>query len=313
MLRWLLLSTVLLIAGFARAEPAIHDLDWVDESRRRPVPVRLYWPEGDQPMALVVFSHGIGGSRLGYRYLGEYFAGHGVASLHLQHVGSDRSLWLGNPFTLVGRLKTAAQEREALERVRDLSFALDRLLAHERFGARIDRKRIAAAGHSYGANTVLLAAGAAVERGGRRLELRDARIRAAVLLSAPPFYGEPDAKAILRSVTLPTLHITATEDVIHIPGYYSPASDRVAVFEAVGGPMKALAVFEGGSHGIFTNRGGTGGDELNPKVKAATSELALAFLQRVFYGRDESLARWPQTWGALLARWTSPGKAAPAR
>jgi predicted dienelactone hydrolase len=313
MLRWLLLSTVLLFGGLARAEPAIHDLDWLDESRQRPVPVRLYWPEGEQPVALVVFSHGIGGSRLGYRYLGEYFAGHGVASLHLQHVGSDRSLWLGNPFTLVGRLQAAAQEREALERVRDLSFALDRLLAHERFGARIDRKRIAAAGHSYGANTVMLAAGAAVERGGRRLELRDARIRAAVLLSAPPFYGEPDAKAILRSVTMPTLHITATEDVINIPGYYSPASDRVAVFEAVGGPMKALAVFEGGSHGIFTNRGGTGGDELNPKVKAATSELALAFLQRVFYGRDESLARWPQTWGALLARWTSPGKSAPAR
>jgi len=313
MLRWLLLSVALLCAGSARAEPSTHDLDWIDESRQRAVPVRLYWPEGSKPVPLVVVSHGIGGSRLGYSYLGQYFASHGMASLHLQHVGSDRSLWGGNPLSLVGRLQDAAQEREALERVKDLSFAVDQVLAHEEFGKRIDRRRIAAAGHSYGANTVMLAAGAGVRREGRRLELRDPRIKAAVLLSAPPFYGKEDLKAILQSITLPTLHVTATEDVIRIPGFFSPASDRVAVFEAVGSPLKALAVFEGGSHSIFTNRIGTGGSELNPKVKTATKELALAFLQRVFEGRGEALQRWPETYRPLLARWTSPGTAAAVR
>jgi len=260
-----------------------------------------------------VFSHGIGGSRRGYSYLGEHFAANGIASLHLQHVGSDRSLWTGNVLSLVGRLQDAAQEREAVERVRDLSFALDQLFAHQDFGRRVDRRRIAAAGHSYGANTVMLAAGASVRREGRRLEIRDPRIKAAVLLSAPPFYGEEDLKAILQSITLPTLHVTATEDVIRIPGYYSPASDRVAVFEAVGSALKTLAVFEGGSHSIFTNRGGTGGAELNPKVKAATKELALAFLQRVFEGKGEALQRWPETYRLLLARWTSPGTVAAVR
>lgn len=313
MLRWLLLSTSLLLAGSARAEPAAHDLDWFDAARQRSVPVRLYWPDASTPVALVVFSHGIGGSRHGYSYLGEYFASQGMASLHLQHVGSDRSLWGGNPLSLVGRLQAAAQEREALERVKDLSFALDRLLAHEEFGPRIDRARIAAAGHSYGANTAMLAAGASVEREGRRLSVRDPRIRAALLLSAPPFYGEQDTKAILQTVTLPTLHVTATEDIIRIPGYYSPASDRVAVYEAVGSAYKALAVFEGGSHSIFTNRAGSGGAELNPQVKSATKELALAFLQRVFEGRSEALLRWPETYRPLLARWTSPGTAAAVR
>jgi len=313
MFRWILFCSALLLAGFARAEPSTRDLDWFDETRQRAVPVRLYWPESSKPVPLVVFSHGIGGSRRGYSYLGEHFAANGIASLHLQHVGSDRSLWAGSPLGLVGRLHDAAQEREALERVRDLSFALDQLLGHGEFGARINRQRIAAAGHSYGANTVMLAAGASVERDGRRLELRDARIKAAVLLSAPPFYGEDDPKAILQTLTLPTLHVTATEDVIRIPGYYSPASDRVAVFDAVGSPLKALAVFEGGSHSIFTNRAGAGGAALNPQVKAATRELALAFLQRVFEGRDEALQRWPQTYRALLARWISPGTAAKAR
>jgi dienelactone hydrolase len=299
-LRWLLLSLSFLLAGLARAEPSTHDLDWFDEARQRAVPVRLYWPEGAGPVPLVVVSHGIGGSRQGYSYLGEHFAANGMASLHLQHVGSDRSLWAGNPVSLVGRLQDAVQEREALDRVKDLSFALDKLLADERFGTRVDRARIAAAGHSYGANTVMLAAGARVQRAGRTLELRDPRVRAAVLLSAPPFYGEADPKAILRSITL---HVTATEDIIRIPGCYSPASDRIAVFDAVGSPMKALAVFQGGSHSIFTNRAGTGGVELNPKVKAATRELALSFLRRVFDGKDEALARWPETYGPLLARW----------
>lgn len=308
MWRRLLLAVLLLpfLAGAALASAyETLDLDWVDASRQRPVPVRLYWPEGGQPVALVVFSHGIGGSRRGYSYLGEHFASRGIASLHLQHVGSDRSLWSGNPFSLLGRLQDAAREGEALERVRDLRYALDQVLAHETFGARIDRARIAAAGHSYGANTVMLASGAAIVRDGRPVELRDARIRAAVLLSAPPFYGEKDPAPILRPVTLPTLHITATEDTIRIPGFYSPVDDRLAVFDAVGSPLKALAVFEGGSHNIFTNRRASGGAELNARVKEATRELALAFLQRVFDGRGEALERWPQTYAALLSRWVS--------
>ncbi len=313
MLRWIVFTTALLASGLGQAEVRAQEFDWFDGARQRAVPVRLYWPEGARPVPLVVFSHGIGGSRRGYSYLGEYFAANGIASLHLQHVGSDRSIWTGNLWQLATRLQDAAQEHEALDRVRDLSFALDQLLADARYGKLIDREHIAAAGHSYGANTAMLAAGAGVVRNGRRLEMRDARIKAAVLLSAPPFYGEEDLQAILKSITLPTLHITATEDVIRIPGYYSPASDRVAVFDAVGSPVKALAVFEGGSHSIFTSRGGTGGSELNPKVKSATRELALAFLQRVFKGNDEALARWPETYRPLLARWTSPGTAAAVR
>jgi len=313
MLRWILLTTALLASGLARAEASAQEFDWIDGARQRAVPVRLYWPDSAKAVPLVVFSHGIGGSRRGYSYLGEHFAANGIASLHLQHVGSDRSLWTGSMLSLVGRLQDAAQEREALERVRDLSFALDQLFAHAQYGRLIDRNRIAAAGHSYGANTAMLAAGASVLRDGRQLALRDPRIKAALLLSAPPFYGEEDLKAILQSITLPTLHVTATEDVIRIPGFYSPASDRIAVFDAVGSPLKALAVFEGGSHSIFTNRGGTGGVELNPKVKSATRELALAFLQRVFEGRGEALQRWPETYRPLLARWTSPGTAAAVR
>lgn len=286
------------------------EFDLHDAARGRDVPLRLYWPAraaAGERVPLVVFSHGLGGSRRGYSYLGQYWASQGLASLHVQHVGSDRQLWVGNPFGLVGRLQDAAQEREAQARVQDVRFALDHLLASER-GASIDASRIVAAGHSYGANTTLLLSGARVARGERQeaLELRDPRIKAAILISAPPFYGHADSAAILKPISIPTLHITATEDVIRIPGYYSDARDRLAVFEATGSPAKSLAMFEGGSHSIFTDRAGTGGAELNPRVKAATRELTLAFLAQVFDGREEGLLNWGERYRSMLSRWVPP-------
>jgi len=292
------------------SEPLISDIDWIDTTRERAVPVRLYWPAQvpvGASVPLVVFSHGIGGSRSGYSYLGKHFASHGIASLHLQHVGSDRQVWFGNPFGVVGRLWKATSEEEAIQRVRDLRFALDELLEHSAYGARIDRARIAAAGHSYGANTVMLAAGATLQRNGHSVEFRDPRIRAALLLSAPPFYGEPALDTILKPLTLPTLHVTATEDVIRVPGFYSAPADRVALFDAAGSRIKTLAMFEGGSHSIFTDRGGTGGMLLNPRVKSATQDLALAFLRSVFDAQDDGMQQWPGKYGALIARWVHLG------
>jgi len=296
-----------------QAQPQVFDLDWVDTARQRPVPVRLHLPgEGSavRPLPVVVFSHGIGGSRRGYSYLGRHFASHGIASLHLQHVGSDRSLWGGSVWGLMGRLQGAAQEAEALARVQDLRFALDTLLAGD-LAPRFDAERIVAAGHSYGANTTLLSAGARVPRDGRDLVLRDDRVRAAIAISAPPFYGQNDMRSILGDIAVPSLHVTATEDVIRIPGYFSGAADRVAVWEATGAARatpKWLAVFEGGSHSMFTDRPGTGGPVLNPQVKAATKTLALAFVQTVFGADDTALRAWPQQHAAILARF----EAAPA-
>lgn len=273
------------------------DLDWHDSARDRRVPVRLYWPDtaaSGAPVPLIVFSHGIGGSRAGYSHLGRHWAEQGYASLHVQHVGSDHQLWRGNVFTLPGRLQQATQESEAIARVADMRYALDQLLAGER-GARIDTTRIVAAGHSYGAMTAMLAAGARVERSGQTLALRDSRISAAILMSAPPFYGEADFGPILREVGIPTLHLTTTEDVIRVPGYHSPPADRLRVFDATGSSLKVLAVFEGGSHSVFMDRRGSG--DAPQQIRAATRELSVAFLRRVFDG-SESGASGLAGWGA---------------
>lgn len=311
----MLLATLAAPHSAVRAERTdppylIVDFDWVDQARSRPVPARLYWPttavsEGSVP--LVVFSHGIGGSRQGYSYLGKHWSAHGIASLHVQHVGSDAALWRGNPFGVVGRLHAAAQEKEAIARAADVRFALDRMLSDEpgSRGALVDRQRIVAAGHSYGANTTLLTIGAQVVRNGQTIDCLDSRFSAAVVISAPPFYGETDLSAVLRNVSVPTMHVTATDDVIAIPGYHSDVTDRLAIFDAIASPHKLLAVFRGGSHSMFTDRPLTGGLSLNGKVKLATSALTLAFFDFAFDGDSAALTQWQANWQPILAQ--APG------
>jgi dienelactone hydrolase len=283
------------------------DLSWMDAARQREVLARLYVPAAKDkasPVPLVVFSHGIGGSREGYTYIGKYLAANGIAALHVQHVGSDRSLWFGNPLQMVGRLQDAAKESEAINRTKDVRFALDQVFADAALKPLLDAQRIAAAGHSYGANTTLLLSGARVQRAGGAMDLADPRIKAAVIISAPPFYGEGDPAQILKSINVPSLHITATGDEIKIPGYYSAAQDRVAVYEATAPAQgKLLAVFKEGSHSMFTDRLGTGGEALNPQVKKATRELMLAFFQQVFAGQREALSAWPAQHQSLVARY----------
>jgi dienelactone hydrolase len=300
------------------------DLRWTDALRPdgpREVLARFYLPvavKGSEneavipPVPLVVFSHGIGGSREGYSYIGKHLAANGIAALHVQHVGSDRSLWFGNPLQMVTRLQEAAKDKEAIARTQDVSFVLNQVLASPEFKSRVDATRISAAGHSYGANTVLLLVGARVLRDSQVLDLADPRIRSAVIISAPPFYGQGDPQSILGGIAVPSLHITAQGDEINIPGYYSAAKDRVAIFEATASTQssvaKTLAVFSGGSHSIFTDRLGTGGETLNPLVKKATRDLILAFLRQEFFADDRAITEWPAQHQAVVSRFEQSQK-----
>ncbi|HEY0894455.1 MAG TPA: hypothetical protein VGE32_15450 [Cellvibrio sp.] len=278
-------------------------LDWFDAERQRAVPALLFVPQ--QPTAekipLIVFSHGLGGARDRYAYLGQYWASKGVASLHLQHVGSDRQVWQGSRLTLAFRLKKAAGDEEALNRVADVKFALDQFLKTP-FADVIDNENLMIAGHSYGANTAMLLAGAQVERDKRKIHLQDQRFSAAILISAPPFYSDESLADILANLTIPTLHITTTKDEIKVPGFYSAPEDRVALFKATGSTYKVLAVFYGGSHNIFTGRRQRPELAVQDQViKAATQTLSLAFIKQSFSGNEQAIRNWQLQHQTLLA------------
>ncbi|RVU35628.1 acetylhydrolase [Rheinheimera riviphila] len=285
------------------------ELEWFDDARQRAVPVLYYAPKqrddvqaSSDKLPLIVFSHGLGGSRDRYAYLGKYWASQGFASLHVQHVGSDRQIWRGSRLTLPFRLMAAAGDDEALARVADVKFALTTLLESDR-SAQIDQTKIVMAGHSYGANTSMLLVGAKVERSAALPPLRDPRFSAALLISAPPFYDGAPLAAVLSSVTVPTLHITNTMDEIEVPGYHSAPSDRIDLYQAMGGSYKVLAVFHGGNHNIFSGRRQRPELGVQAQVlQAATQSLSGAFLKGLFLQDAQQLRQWQQQHQTLLAR-----------
>lgn len=276
--------------------------DWIDQNRNRAVPALLFKPAHQQKAkALIVFSHGLGGSKERYAYLGQYWASQGYASLHVQHDGSDRKVWRGNRLLLPFRLMDAADETEALARVQDVKFALDQILVSE-YAADFDEENIMMAGHSYGANTSMLLSGAQVEQNGQLVSLKDERIKAAILISAPPFYNDQPLDQVLAQVTIPTLHITTTEDEIKVPGYYSAPQDRFELYYAMASSYKVLAVFSSGSHNIFS--GWRRDSDTAPQqqvIKAATQALSSAFIEQVTTGDGRAMSQWAQQHQPVLS------------
>ncbi|MEP0843579.1 MAG: hypothetical protein HRF43_12825, partial [Phycisphaerae bacterium] len=102
--------------------------DWRDQARDRDVPVKVYYPQaGGGPFPVIVFSHGLGGSRETYSYLGRHWAGHGYVCVHVQHVGSDESVWKGQTRPMEAMKRALLDPRNTLNRPPDVRFVLDRL------------------------------------------------------------------------------------------------------------------------------------------------------------------------------------------
>ncbi len=64
-----------------------------DTARQRDIPLRVYLPSAHTQHPVVLFSHGLGGTRSGCAYLGRHWAARGFVAVFLQHVGSDDSVW----------------------------------------------------------------------------------------------------------------------------------------------------------------------------------------------------------------------------
>jgi predicted dienelactone hydrolase len=266
-------------ASAGRYEIEVREFDWHDAARGRTVPARLYVPRDAKRVPLVVFSHGLGGSRFGYSHLGRHWASHGFASLHLQHAGSDRSVWSSQGFAVLTALRAAATTDNAIARVKDVSFAIDRTLAEPALAEAIDAQRIGIAGHSFGANTALLAAGARFRENGKVLSFADPRVRAAIVLSAPSLPAEQDPSFVYSGILVPTLHLTGTLDATPIPGLSTMPEERRVPFDSMATGPRYLGIFEGGRHSMFND---WSRDETTEAIRSSARALTLAFWRSVF-------------------------------
>jgi len=240
-------------AGPYQVQPV--ENEWFDQKRGRQVPVKIYRPaDAPGPRPVIIFSHGLGGSRASYEYLGRHWASHGLVSVHLQHQGSDLEVWR-NDSSPVKALRQAALNPEAIiNRPLDISFALDQLERLNRedalFQGRVALNRIGATGHSFGAHTTLTVAGQImIGPGGSEHSWGDPRIKAFVAMSAPvPQRREQWPHAYSR-IKIPGLHLTGTED--DLPIGHSPAAERRAPYDHIDGPDQYLIIFQGGDHMVF--------------------------------------------------------------
>jgi predicted dienelactone hydrolase len=149
--------------------------------RGTPLEVRVSAPVTGTELPIVLLSHGFGWHLDGYAPLADYWAAHGFAVIQPTYLDSRRlALPADDP-------RTPGIWRQ---RVRDAGHALDQLdrleAAVPGLAGRLDRSRIAAAGHSFGAQTTSVLLGARVldADGTPSEDLADARVQAGILLAA---------------------------------------------------------------------------------------------------------------------------------
>jgi len=273
----------------AHALPAPLDLAVIDSARGREIPIRVFLPAEKLPAPVVLFSHGLGGSRAGNAFMATHWAARGYVAVFIQHPGSDCSVWQDKPAAeRMQAMRRAASAKNFLLRVKDIPAVLDQLqrwhgTAGHALAGRLDLKKIGMSGHSFGAMTSQAVSG----QKNAMADFNDARIRAAVAFSpSSPRRGSP--REAFGRVSIPWLLMTGTKDVAVI-GNTDPES-RLAVFPALPPGGKYELVLDKAEHSAFTDRPLPGDTEKrNPNHHRVILALSTAFWDA--WLRDDAAAR----------------------
>ncbi|MBL8519296.1 MAG: dienelactone hydrolase [Betaproteobacteria bacterium] len=244
------------------------DETWRDAKRERDVPVKVYAPASRDEQAtfpVVLFSHGLGGSREAGRLWAAHWASHGFIVLALQHAGSDEGLWkdraAGN---IEANLKGGMTFSNLALRVGDVRFAIDeigrRAQASESPWKRADPARIGMSGHSFGAQTTLAVTGQKSPGLSGQAGL-EPRIRAAIALS-PNARNKMNLPRQFGDIRVPFFSVTGTEDG-SVLGDGTTWQDRTLPHEHMPDGGKYLVVYDGADHMVF------GGQEIRRRAKTA--------------------------------------------
>ncbi len=250
--------------------------------------VRVSAPVTGHDLPLVLFAHGFGSSLDGYSPLADYWAAHGFVVIQPTHLDSKT-------------LGLSADDPRKPElwrfRVEDMRRILDDLDVLEAavpgLSGRLDRNRIAAAGHSFGGQTAGILLGLRVPDAetGVAEDLSDTRIKAGVLLATAgtggkdltPFAAEslpwlrnPD----FAPMTTPALVVAGDQD--DLPLTIRGADWTTDPYFLSSGEKSLLTLF-GAEHflgGISGYESAETTDE-NPARVTLVQQVTLAYLRHV--------------------------------
>ena len=273
-------------------KPAHLDLTARDVTRNRDLPLRIFLPATREPQPVVLFSHGLGGSREGSGFLGEHWASRGYVAVFLQHPGSDDSVWKNQP---PGQRLQAMQQAASLEnfrlRVADVPSVLHQLelwnaAKSSPLAGRLNLKRIGMSGHSFGAVTTQAVSGESTPLDGPCYT--DPRIAVAIAFSPSTPQGMSPGKAF-GTVKIPWMLMTGTKDVAPIGN--ADLKSRLSVYPALRGAPKYEIVLNNAEHSVFTDRPLPGDREpRNPNHHRVILALSTAFWDTYLRGDAAALA-----------------------
>jgi predicted dienelactone hydrolase len=288
---------LLLLAGCTRTTPILpgslipdHEVETfttviVDHERDREVPLRVWVPRTGGPLPVIIFSHGMGESKDSYAWFGRRFANSGYISIHPTHPGSDRAVLRSGWFNI---FRASIDKDTWRNRPLDMQLVVSRLDEIERkipsVAGRIDRSRIAAAGHSAGAFTAVALAGVTVDGAASA----DPRIRAAVAISMPDLSLILDEESF-DTISIPVLHITGTRD--YSLAYLTFPSDRRRMFDDTDAPDQFLVILDKATHTTFS-------DPHRPerkrqaRLQELTAELTVRFIEAALNGGVDGSDSW---------------------
>ncbi len=278
--------------AIATAKPEKEDLTVKDAKRSREIPIRVFLPSDKKPAAVILFSHGLGGNREGYAYLGNHWASRGYVAVFMQHHGSDDAVWKDPPAgQRMAAMKKAANLENFRLRVQDVPAVLDQLERWNKSDAhvlagRLNLARIGMAGHSFGAVTTEAVSG-------QHFQLvkgfTDPRIKAAAIMSpSVPRIGDP--KKAFGDVKIPWLLLTGTRDESPIGD--ATAASRLLVFPALPPKDKYELVLDNAEHSAFSDRKLPGEThQHNPNHHRAVLAVTTAFWD-AYLRNDSAATKW---------------------
>ncbi|MEZ6135127.1 MAG: dienelactone hydrolase [Pirellulaceae bacterium] len=274
-----------------RGTVEVVDVEFTYGKEDREVPLRIYLPEVDSAAPVLLFSHGLGGSRDNNKYLGNHWAGRGYVVVVMQHAGSDTKVITEAPrLQRFAAIKSAASGENLLHRIRDVKETLDHLESLNRPGGaydgRFDLTKVGMSGHSFGAVTTEAVSGQSFGRLGQ--PSLEKRIKAAVAFSPSPPAAGNDSNSFSK-VQIPWLLMTGTKDQSPIGKRTDPESRRLVFKQLPKSNMFYELVFDGGEHSLFSDFRVDPNDRLDRKRKQAIQAISTAFWDAYLKGDDGAL------------------------
>jgi len=258
-----------------------------DAKRAKDLQCRATFPVGKKKAAVLVFSHGLYGSKDGYQPLARFYASHGYVVLQANH---PDSLQLG----MKERKKAIAVAWRA--RPADVSFLLDSFGAIGKavpaLEGRLDPQRVAVAGHSFGAHTSQLISGVTLEApfGGRPYSFRDKRPKAVVCISPQGPGGAMTAES-WKTMQGPVMFLTGSKDESPMEKGKG-GSWRRRAYTLAPSSDKYLVWIDGAEHGFggITGVRWRGAGTANEDHVNIVKKTTLAFLDAYVRGNEKAKA-----------------------